>query len=265
MRILIVEDSPADAKLLKWALEEKLQNEAKFRDADRLETAIKYLEEGNIDCVLLDLHLPDSSGYETFTKLYTRFPDVPIVITSNTTDRDLALRLIRDGAAYFMQKPYKEPEELFRNILFAVEKHRNSLRVPVDAAEEGHRFNRLVAELENARKEGPESEVDRLSSDMLSSIGAISQSLFVEIQKVRADLLDRSREQREMARVVDELKTAVLEGRPDQLSMVARMGILEHQLQSRSVRLRSKTLIVILVIAAMLGLGLGLLFTQRPM
>src|SRR5512142_2281922 len=122
LRILIVDDSAADRALLKYLIEDHLSYEAKFREATTLETAFRYLDSGNIDCVLLDLQLPDSAGKETFTKIIERYPDVPIVILTHNRDRDLAIDMIRSGASDYILKTYTEgSDEVCRRILYAIE------------------------------------------------------------------------------------------------------------------------------------------------
>src|ERR1700744_4061072 len=154
MRILIVEDSATDRELLKYLLADKFMSEAKFREASNLATAVKYLDGGNIDCVLLDLQLPDSAGKETFEKLVSRYPDVPIIVMTHNKDRELAVSMIQLGAADYILKSYTDEEELFRRIVFAVEKHRRTVRMPAENAASIHKLERAQANLVTARKSG---------------------------------------------------------------------------------------------------------------
>jgi len=123
VKILIVEDSLADRELLVFALQENFKTEAKFREADSLKSAHDYLRRGGFDCVILDLHLPDSSGIDTFLLLHDAYPDVPIVVVSNTNDFRLALRMIRLGADDFIVKNFTDPDMVFRRVAFAIERN----------------------------------------------------------------------------------------------------------------------------------------------
>lgn len=133
MRILIVEDNPADRELLVFALQEHFKSEAKFREVSSLEDAHEYLKRGPVDCIVLDLGLPDSSGLETFTRIYMAYPHVPIVIVSNTVNMTLAKDMIRTGAEDFILKDYTSTTMLFRRIVFAIERvKRNQRRLMTD-------------------------------------------------------------------------------------------------------------------------------------
>ena len=65
IRILLVEDNPGDARLMREHLREVESFAAELVHADRLETARSHLEGGAIDLVLLDLSLPDAHGIDT--------------------------------------------------------------------------------------------------------------------------------------------------------------------------------------------------------
>ena len=147
MRILIVEDSPTDRQLLRFLLEDQFKEEAKFREAANLDTAFRYLRMGNIDCVILDLQLPDSAGRETFERIHAQYPHLPMIVMTNNKDRELALEMIQAGAADYILKSYTDPEELFRRIVFAVEKHRRTVRVPPESASTVHRLDQAQLNL----------------------------------------------------------------------------------------------------------------------
>ena len=129
MRILIVEDNQADQELLLELLQDQFLQEAKFRVATSLESALSYLqrtldEAPFFDVVILDLKLPDSTGKETFRAIHRVHPKMPIVVMSHNKDPELALDLIREGAHDFILKDYTNPIAIFRRVLFAVERER---------------------------------------------------------------------------------------------------------------------------------------------
>ena len=64
-RILLIEDSNTDALLIQSHLH-KADATFQVRREDRLETGFRQLDRGDVDVVLLDLNLPDSTGLETF-------------------------------------------------------------------------------------------------------------------------------------------------------------------------------------------------------
>ena len=81
MRVLLLEDNPADARLLKEALSE---TGIHLTHVVRLADAVEHLERGEADIVLLDLTVPDSHGFETFVRAQSCAGDVPIVVLSGS-------------------------------------------------------------------------------------------------------------------------------------------------------------------------------------
>lgn len=121
---LIVEDNPGDVRLIR----EHLQgvNGSKFRVEVRgtFSEAFERLSTVEVDVALLDLNLPDSTGFETFSKLHSSFPHLPIVILTGIGDDELALQSVREGAQDFLTKASLNGEVLRRTITYAVERKR---------------------------------------------------------------------------------------------------------------------------------------------
>lgn len=128
MKILIVEDNPSDRELLTFALQDHFKTEAKFREARTLQEADSYLKHGQVDCIILDLGLPDSAGLDTFLRLYVSYPHIPIVIMSQNSSVKLATELIKAGAEDFILKDYTNTTAIFRRVLFAVERNERNRR-----------------------------------------------------------------------------------------------------------------------------------------
>src|SRR5205807_4966511 len=68
VKVLLVEDNPADARLIQESLAEASDDSFDLELADTLAAGLKRLSSGGIDAMLLDLALPDSSGQETFVR-----------------------------------------------------------------------------------------------------------------------------------------------------------------------------------------------------
>ena len=128
MKILVVEDNPADRELITLALQEHFETRVLFREVSDLESAHEYLKRGSVDCIVLDLGLPDSSGLDTFTRIYMAYPHIPIVVVSNTGSLALAKDIFKTGAEDFIIKDYTNTNTLFRRIVFAVERVRRNQR-----------------------------------------------------------------------------------------------------------------------------------------
>lgn len=72
-----------------------------------------------IVCVILDLSMPQMGGEEAFLKLRERKPDLPIIVSSGYTERDVVGRFAGKKLTAFMHKPYTGDElrEKLREIL----------------------------------------------------------------------------------------------------------------------------------------------------
>jgi diguanylate cyclase (GGDEF)-like protein len=92
--------------------------------ADRLSLGLEQLSAGGTGLVLLDLSLPDSFGLETFTKVYTHSPTVPIIVLTGTDDHLLALSAVKGGAQDYLVKGRLDRELLLRSMQYSIERKR---------------------------------------------------------------------------------------------------------------------------------------------
>ena len=128
VNILIVEDNSTDRELLVFTLQEHWKTEARFREAETLKAAHTYLERGGVDCILLDLQLPDSSGLDTFLRIFTSYPHIPIVVVTHNPNLELARQLIETGAEDVILKDFTNTTAVFRRVLFAPIRTRRNRR-----------------------------------------------------------------------------------------------------------------------------------------
>ena len=122
--VLLVEDNPGDARLIRIMLAEPGYAPVRLVHVDRLAAALERVRHSDITVVLLDLGLPDSQGLETFVELRDAVPHLPIVVLSGDTDTGLALRAVREGAQDYLLKNRVDSEVLVRALRYAVEHKR---------------------------------------------------------------------------------------------------------------------------------------------
>ena len=65
---------------------------------DRVSSCVAFLDAELFDVILLDLHLPDSSGLETVQKVLPHAKKVPIIVFTMLGDMEIATNAIRAGA-----------------------------------------------------------------------------------------------------------------------------------------------------------------------
>jgi len=124
IRTLLIEDNPADARVIREALAEVPDAAFEVEWAEGLAKGLERLEGEAVDLVLLDLHLPESRGLATFTTTQACAPDVPIIVWTGLDDRELALKAVRDGAQDYLVKGQVEGPSLVRSMQNAVVRHR---------------------------------------------------------------------------------------------------------------------------------------------
>ena len=124
LRILVVEDNPGDAELIREMLPETGQLSFHTEWVSSLAAALTRLERAGLDIVLLDLSLPDSHGLATFHKLRQTVPGVPIIVLTGTDDDELAVAAVREGAQDYLVKGQISPSLMGRAIRYAVERQK---------------------------------------------------------------------------------------------------------------------------------------------
>ncbi len=77
IRVLLLEDSPGDARLVQEALAENAPGEFVVTWVERLADALARTATEPFDVMLCDLNLPDSSGMAGPRSIVERFPRCP--------------------------------------------------------------------------------------------------------------------------------------------------------------------------------------------
>jgi diguanylate cyclase len=124
VRVLIVEDNPGDAILVREMLREVDPLGFELSHADRLSAGIDQLLGVGADCVLLDLSLPDAEGLDALTQVQSVSLDVPVIVFSGRSDERIAVRAVQEGAQDYLIKGQVDGRLLARSINYAVERKR---------------------------------------------------------------------------------------------------------------------------------------------
>ncbi|HEX2081393.1 MAG TPA: ATP-binding protein [Longimicrobium sp.] len=124
VRILLVEDNPGDARLLRETLRDAESLRFELVLADRMAEALERLAGETPDVVLLDLSLPDAHGMETVATMLRAAPDVPIIVLSGLSDETVAVHAVQAGAQDYLVKGTVEGPTLGRAIRYAMERKR---------------------------------------------------------------------------------------------------------------------------------------------
>jgi sigma-B regulation protein RsbU (phosphoserine phosphatase) len=174
-----------------------------FHDAKNLSSGLTRLAEGNIDVVLLDLSLPDSSGLETFHAIKEHARDIPIIVLSGTDDETLALNAVHAGAEDYLVKGHVNSQLITRAIIYAIE--RTESKGAVLKAEQRYRgiFENSVAGIFQTSPQGAYLDVNPAliriygyssREDLMASISDIAKLLYVNPNR-RAEFVKLMQEQ----------------------------------------------------------------------
>ncbi len=117
--VLVVEDSADDIRFINHYLGLAVDVDYVVESADRLSIGLRRLDEGGIHVVLLDLHLPDSTGIETFQKVHLHAPQMPIIVLTGLEDETVGLQVMSEGAADYLVKGEFDSDSLIRSINYA--------------------------------------------------------------------------------------------------------------------------------------------------
>ena len=124
-RILLIEDEPADARMVRTLLGRADDTRCTIEHRERLAQGLERLGEGGIDLVLLDFSLPDSRGLDSFRALHSAHPEIPVIVLTSLDDDALAVRAVAEGAQDYLVKRDADTRLLARAIRYAVERHRS--------------------------------------------------------------------------------------------------------------------------------------------
>ena len=123
--ILLVEDNPGDARLVREMLAEAGGGSFAVDWVTSLSEALEHLARGGIDLVLLDLGLPDSQGLDTFLRAYEPASHLPFLVLTGYADETLGSTAVRQGAQDYLPKGEVTGSLLHRAIRYAIERKRS--------------------------------------------------------------------------------------------------------------------------------------------
>lgn len=124
LRVLVVEDNPVDAGLVRALLHHPAVGPFLVQVVDRLSEALERLHSAPPGVVLLDLTLPDARELQGLRAILKARPDLPVVILSGTADEATALQAVSEGAQDYLVKGRIDPDLLARALRYSVERQR---------------------------------------------------------------------------------------------------------------------------------------------
>lgn len=124
INILLVEDNPGDVRLLDVYLKSSFNNTFSLYTTELLSKGLEMLEHNTFNIIILDLSLPDSEGLDTFKKVYSHSPHIPIIVLTGFEDESTGINAMKLGAQDFLIKGSVNGKELSRSINYSIERYK---------------------------------------------------------------------------------------------------------------------------------------------
>lgn len=155
IRILLIEDNPADSRLINIYLKTSFGISFELNVKDTLEKGMKFLQENTVDIIISDLSLPDSKGLDTFMSIHKEFSDTPIIVLTGVEDESTGLKAMKIGAQDFLIKGKLHSFELKRAINYGIERHKLLIKLSENSKKLKEKSEDLIRhqiKLEEAQK-----------------------------------------------------------------------------------------------------------------
>ncbi|MBJ7329137.1 MAG: SpoIIE family protein phosphatase [Solirubrobacteraceae bacterium] len=143
--ILLVEDDEGDALLFAELLEDASPGALLRRVARAGDVRDEPLHD--VDCVVLDLGLPDAHGIDAVRMVGETIGDLPVVVMTGDGDAARGVLALGEGAQDYLVKGRVEPDALRRTLAYAIQRKRadvteRRLRIAETQARENVRLER---------------------------------------------------------------------------------------------------------------------------
>ncbi len=123
LKVLVIDDNPADRDLYKQYLIDDYKQGYEFSELGLGEDGIKVCETDDFDCILLDYNLPDLDGVEFLNLMDKQTKTrIPVIMLTGQGNETIAADALRAGATDYLPKRVVSTESLKRTIGNAVEK-----------------------------------------------------------------------------------------------------------------------------------------------
>ena len=120
LRILLVEDDELDRRAVRRCLQQ-CGIPVTAEDATSAEETLQRIGSAPYDCVLLDYYIPGVSGLALFQKIREVAAAMPVVIFTGRGDEDIAVELMKAGAADYLPKASLTAERLASSLRHIIE------------------------------------------------------------------------------------------------------------------------------------------------
>ena len=220
IRLLLVEDDPADARVVERHLKDAGLNEVISDWVQTAGEATERLQKEEYDLVLLDLGLPDATGLQALRALRAVADLTPIIVLTGSDDYKQGLIAVREGAQDYLEKRRVNAGMLSRIVSYSVE--RNNFHRDLVRATRRYQdlFNNVPVALFTAKSDGALKTANAACKKLLSCQGIpLDQVNFLDLlfePGKRAHFLDLISRQR----MVEGWETSIQDAKGNKLHVL---------------------------------------------
>jgi diguanylate cyclase (GGDEF)-like protein/PAS domain S-box-containing protein len=120
--LLLVEDNPGDARLLREMFNEQGSHNTELTHVESMSEAEKHLAGRAFDIIVLDLGLPDAKGLQAVRRAHAAAPRIPLVVLTGLDDESRAAQALQEGAQDYLIKGQIDARGLLRALRHAIER-----------------------------------------------------------------------------------------------------------------------------------------------
>ncbi|HJX29942.1 MAG TPA: response regulator [Thermoanaerobaculia bacterium] len=215
IRLLLIDDNPDDRTLARRSVEREIPN-LDIREVADLPELEQVLEEGDFDAVITDFQLRWTDGLAVLRAVRARYPQVPVVMFTNTGTEEVAVEAMKSGLDDYVIKAPRHYNRLPAALRAAL--RNRALEQERDQILEREREARAAAEAASVTKDEFLATLSHELRTPLNAIvgwAALLRSNTLQGQKLARAVASIERNARSLTRLIDDLLdvSAIISGK----------------------------------------------------